>query len=130
MRGRDDKPIKHVHEVRVHVDASQDGPPPAWAKQLMAVFGMMEGRLMAKFDEVLAELTAAAEEDTNANTAIIGMLDALLAEVEANVDNEAALRDVLAKFKANTAQISEAVLRGTPAEETPEEPDEPEEPQE
>ena len=71
-----------------------------------------------------AELLAAIQEETDAGTAVIMLLDKVvgdLADLKATMDPDASakLDEAIAKIKANSANWAAAVVRDTKAEDQP-----------
>ncbi len=63
----------------------------------------------------LAGLQAALAEDDSVNHSAITLITQLLADVESHAGDEEAVRDVIARYRAQTAELAAAVATVPPA---------------
>ena len=80
-------------------------------KTILARLGSMETKIMATIADIETEVT----NETTVDQSVLTLVQGLVAQVEANKNDPAKLDALLAKMKANSQSLADAVVANTPA---------------
>lgn len=69
----------------------------------------------AMVSQLAQDFQAALAEDTNANNAIVTLVNGIVDKLEEVIDDKAAMQEVLAGFRANSKQMADLATANTPA---------------